>query len=72
MVYSTEEVTLQELWQEIGLMQPSQQQLWLLFVSQLLTAVNCATKLMVVLLNIYTRFTNSLSANADVFNGLVY
>jgi len=38
---------------------------------QLLTAVSCATKLTVVILNTYTRFANSQSANADVCNGLV-
>jgi hypothetical protein len=55
-----------------GLAQPSQQHLWWPLVSQLLTAANCARKVMVVILNTYTRFANSLSANADVCNGLVY
>jgi hypothetical protein len=55
-----------------GLAQPSQQQLWWPLVGQLLTAVSCATKLTVVILNTYTEFANSLSASADVCNGLVY
>jgi len=60
MVYSTRPATVQEL----------QQQLWWLLVSHLLTTVNCATKQTVVILNIYTRLTNSVSASADVCNGL--
>jgi hypothetical protein len=49
-----------------------QQQLWWLLVNQLLTTVTCAMKLMVVILKTYTRFANSVCANADVCDGLVY
>jgi len=35
------------------------------------TAVSCATKLSVVILNAYTRLAESLSASAEVRNGLV-
>jgi hypothetical protein len=55
-----------------GLAHPSPQQIWWPLVSHLLTAVNCVTKLTVVILNTYTKFANSLRANADVCNGLGY
>lgn len=50
----------------------TQQQLSRPLVSQFFTAVNSATKPTVVILNTYARFSNSLRANDDVFNGLVY
>jgi len=62
----------QEIERSCGLAQPFQQQLRWLLVSQLLTTLNCAMKLIVVILNTYTRVTNSLSAKADICNGLVY
>jgi len=62
MVYSIKPATLQKLWQ----------QLWWHLVSHLLNTVNCATKLTVVIFNTYTQFANSLSANADICNGLVF
>lgn len=37
-----------------------------------LIGINCATKLTLVILNTYTGSAYSLSANAEVFNGLVY
>lgn len=46
----------------------TQQELW----CQSLTVVNCATKLMVLILDSYSTFLNSLSANADLGKGLVY
>jgi len=55
-----------------GLLHPSHLKLWWLIVSQVLTGVNSATKLTVVILNTYTRFSTSLSTSADVCNGLVY
>jgi hypothetical protein len=68
-VYSTKPAPAKKL---NGLAQPSQQQIWWPLFGQLLTAVNCATKLTVVILNTCTRFTNTLSANAHVYNSLVY
>lgn len=35
-------------------------------------AVNCATKLVVVIFNTYTRFNTSTSDIVDVCNGLVF
>lgn len=51
----------------------TQQHIWCPFVDQLLTAANCGTNLTVVIYNTYTRFANSIRANADdVWNDLVY
>jgi len=45
----------------------SQQQLWWLPISELLITINCAMKLMVVILNTNTTSTTSISASADPY-----
>jgi hypothetical protein len=66
MVYSTNPTTLQELQQEIEQSHAAVPAAALVSVSQLLTAVNCALKLTVIILNSFTGFANSLSASHDL------
>lgn len=48
------------------------QHLWWPLAVHLLIEVICAMRLMIAILNTCTRFANSLSANTDVCNVLVY